>query len=284
MHHALPSDCPIHACNSKTRNVQNTVVRHSVFWQPTYWAIDFANSSLHLIFCCATIHVTRQRVCHRLNKHSITVIEDLTEIWISVGSKVVRNSHWLHCANNSNSNSKSNVRQGRYNCPIGLDRWLGPSAIPSWVLLRLMGESVRLFINLSRSLTFAWSISAGCKYDFPQNSNYRYQLRKVTVVCKHETKPPEKRQIGNIKNRTIKPSSLALCWTLAFIGVIRLLWSFQYLHQQFLPTECWSQTRRHEYKLFKRYSADIWPSFFCGMFLMCGMNCQTMLILVPYKC
>jgi len=28
------------------------------------------------------------------------------------------------------NDSDSDVRQGRYNCPVGLDCWLGPSAIP----------------------------------------------------------------------------------------------------------------------------------------------------------
>ena len=67
----------------------------------------------------------------------------------------------------------SNVGQGRYNCCVGLDYRLGPSAIP-WSFLVIAGcynnVSVNLWdflTNLSRSLTVAWSMSAGSKYGFP---------------------------------------------------------------------------------------------------------------------
>jgi len=65
----------------------------------------------------------------------------------------------------SNSNSNSNVWQGRM--PHRLRPLVGPISHPlkfpgyNRVLLRFLGESGRFFINLSRSLTFAWSISAG---------------------------------------------------------------------------------------------------------------------------
>ena len=63
--------------------------------------------------------------------------------------------------------------QGRCNCSVGLDRCLGPSAtpkVPHFVTGRYYYFWVNLWdfsINLSISLTGAWSISAGCKYDFP---------------------------------------------------------------------------------------------------------------------
>jgi len=82
--------------------------------------------------------------------------------------------------------SDSDVGQDRYNCPVGLYRWLGPSAIP-WsspvITGYYYGFWVNLwdfFINLSRSLTVAWSISAGCKYDFPHTF-----LRNVVTITFH---------------------------------------------------------------------------------------------------
>jgi len=100
------------------------------------------------------------------------------------------------------SNSNSDVEQGRYNYsvyPVGLDRKLGPSAIP-WSFPVIAGcynnvwvNLWDFFINLSRSLTFVWSISAGSKYDFPHTfrrnvinlSHWQRKCEAVSIATPH---------------------------------------------------------------------------------------------------
>ena len=89
--------------------------------------------------------------------------------------------------------------RGKYNSPVGLDRRLGPSAVP-WSFPVIDGYYVNVwvnlwdfFTNLSRSRTVAWSISARSKYGFPHTfcrnvtylSHWQRKCEALSIAIPH---------------------------------------------------------------------------------------------------